>query len=137
MNPEIQVGIIGDFDPQKYFSHIATNEALKHAGNALSASVNFDWLPTLSLASQGGEITLRKFDALWCAPGSPYFRPCKCPPFFCDLRGFSTCSGRVCTERNGYRGRRPRRDLSQCAGIDHQQTPFISCWNVTSHKNNS
>jgi CTP synthase (UTP-ammonia lyase) len=72
MNPQINVGIIGDFDPEKYFSHMATNEALKHAGNALSASVNFEWLPTLSLASQRGVISLRKFDALWCAPGSPY-----------------------------------------------------------------
>ena len=72
MNPEIKVGIIGDFDPPKYLSHIATNDSLKHAGNALSATVNFEWLSTRALASQAGETTLRKFDALWCAPGSPY-----------------------------------------------------------------
>jgi CTP synthase (UTP-ammonia lyase) len=72
MNPQIKVGIIGDYDPQKYFSHIATNESLKHAGNALSASVNFDWLSTSSLASQATGKTLMQFDALWCAPGSPY-----------------------------------------------------------------
>jgi CTP synthase (UTP-ammonia lyase) len=72
MNPKIKVGIIGDYNPQKYFSHIATNESLKHAGNALSVSVDFDWLSTLSLASQAGGTILRQFDALWCAPGSPY-----------------------------------------------------------------
>jgi CTP synthase (UTP-ammonia lyase) len=72
MNPQIKVGIVGDYDPQKYFSHIATNEALKHAGNALSVSVDFDWLSTLSLANQARGTTLEQFDALWCAPGSPY-----------------------------------------------------------------
>jgi CTP synthase (UTP-ammonia lyase) len=72
MNPQIKVGIIGDYDPQKYFSHIATNESLKHAASALSVSVNFDWLSTRSLASQAGGTTLMQFDALWCAPGSPY-----------------------------------------------------------------
>ncbi len=72
MNRQVKVGIIGDYDPRKYFSHIATNESLKHAGNALSISVDFDWLSTLSLASQASGTTLRQFDALWCGPGSPY-----------------------------------------------------------------
>lgn len=72
MNREIKVGIIGDYDPQKYFSHIATNESLKHAGSMLSVSVDFDWLSTQSIASQIGWTKLGEFDALWCAPGSPY-----------------------------------------------------------------
>ena len=72
MNPQIKVGIIGDYDPQKYFSHISTNESLKHAGSALDVSVDFDWLSTASLASQASVTTLRQFDALWCAPGSLY-----------------------------------------------------------------
>ncbi len=72
MNPQIKVGIIGDYDPQKHLSHIATNESLKHAGSVLSVSLNFDWLSTLSLASQASGATLKQLDALWCGPGSPY-----------------------------------------------------------------
>ena len=30
------------------------------------------WLDTLRLAGPSSEATLKKFDALWCAPGSPY-----------------------------------------------------------------
>ena len=72
MNPRLKVGIIGDYDPQTYSSHIATNESLSHAGRALSVSVESSWLSTPSLTNQSREETLRQFDALWCAPGSPY-----------------------------------------------------------------
>ena len=72
MNPPLKVGIIGDYDPAKYSSHIRTNESLKHAGSALSVSVDYSWLSTPSLIGPSREITLKEFDALWCAPGSPY-----------------------------------------------------------------
>jgi CTP synthase (UTP-ammonia lyase) len=71
MNRTLRVGIIGDFDPS-YPSHIATNEALRHAARALSLSVGSSWLPTQSLDDRGSETALEQFDALWCAPGSPY-----------------------------------------------------------------
>ena len=67
----LQIGIIGDFDPQSKY-HQATNAALYHASAALSADVNLDWLPTLSLDVPQPETVLEPFDALWCAPGSPY-----------------------------------------------------------------
>jgi CTP synthase (UTP-ammonia lyase) len=72
MNPRVKIGIIGDYDPAKYFSHTATNESLRHAGSALSVSVDYSWLRTSSLISPSREATLKPFDALWCAPGSPY-----------------------------------------------------------------
>ena len=72
MNPQLKVGIIGDYDPQKYFSHMPTNEALSHAASALSVSVDSTWLPMRSLAGQPIRAILEPFDALWCAPGSPY-----------------------------------------------------------------
>lgn len=72
MNQQLKVGIIGDYDPKKFFSHILTNEALSHAASALSVSVDFTWLPTLSLAGQSRGAALGRFDAFWCAPGSPY-----------------------------------------------------------------
>ena len=71
MNQPLTVGIIGDFDPQRR-SHIATNDALRHAATALSVTVECCWLPTQSLAEAGSEAMLQPLDALWCAPASPY-----------------------------------------------------------------
>ena len=71
MNQPLKVGIIGDFDPNRR-SHIATNEALSHTARALSVTVDCSWLPTQSLDDEGSEAMLKPFDALWCAPASPY-----------------------------------------------------------------
>ena len=71
MNRALRNVIIGDFDPS-YPSHIATNEALNHAARAVSLSVDWSWLPTQSLDDEGSGTVLEQFDALWCAPGSPY-----------------------------------------------------------------
>lgn len=69
MKLTVKIGIIGDFNPD-YCSHIETNEAINHAGDALGFSVKVQWLPTKALNNQLA--TLEKFDALWCSPGSPY-----------------------------------------------------------------
>ncbi len=71
MDQPLRVGIVGDFNPS-YPSHTATNEALSHAASALSLHLEPTWLPTPSLEGEGREGLLRQFDALWCAPGSPY-----------------------------------------------------------------
>lgn len=71
MNARLRVGIIGDFKPNLR-SHIATNEALSHAATALAATVECSWLPTPSLEADDSEAMLQSFDALWCAPASPY-----------------------------------------------------------------
>ena len=71
MNQTLTVGIAGDWNASSP-SHPATNDALEHAARALSVPVDVRWLPTPSLAAEGSEATLRQFDALWCAPGSPY-----------------------------------------------------------------
>ncbi len=71
MNQLLRVGVIGDFDPNRR-SHTATNEALSHAARALSMTVDCSWLPTQPLDDEWAAATLRRFDALWCAPGSPY-----------------------------------------------------------------
>jgi CTP synthase (UTP-ammonia lyase) len=72
MNQQLKVGIIGDYDPKTFFSHISTNESLSHAASALSVSIDSTWLPTLSLTGQSIGTALKQVDALWCAPGSPY-----------------------------------------------------------------
>lgn len=69
MKQSVKIGIIGDFNPD-YPSHIATNEAINHAGDALGISVDVQWLPTKALEKQPAP--LEQFDALWCSPGSPY-----------------------------------------------------------------
>jgi CTP synthase (UTP-ammonia lyase) len=71
MNRPLRVGIIGDFD-LSYPSHAATNNALSHAARAVSQSLDLSWLSTQSLDDEGRGMVLEQFDALWCAPGSPY-----------------------------------------------------------------
>lgn len=71
MHDPLRVGIIGDFDPYLR-SHMATNEAIRHAASALAVTVECAWLPTQSLDEDSNETTLQPFDALWCAPASPY-----------------------------------------------------------------
>ncbi len=70
MQRTLKIGIIGDFNPAAH-AHIATNAALVHAADALGWGVAVQWLPTVALAAQPTE-ELRAFDALWCAPHSPY-----------------------------------------------------------------
>ena len=70
MNQTVRVGIIGDFNPDNR-THIATNEAINHAADALRISVDVCWVPTIPLEEQP-VATLELYDALWCSPGSPY-----------------------------------------------------------------
>jgi CTP synthase (UTP-ammonia lyase) len=67
----LRIGIIGDWDPARS-SHVATNEALGHAANALGVALEVSWLPTPALDHPDGTMRLEAYDALWCAPGSPY-----------------------------------------------------------------
>ena len=72
MQKEVSIGIIGDFNPNKYASHKATNEALVHAADALSLKTCIIWMPTQSFVKEEGLKKLELFDSLWAAPGSPY-----------------------------------------------------------------
>jgi CTP synthase (UTP-ammonia lyase) len=71
MDKPLKIGIIGDFDPNRR-SHVATNKALNHAAKVLSAVLDIVWLPTQQLEDEFDEMGLKNFDALLCAPGSPY-----------------------------------------------------------------
>ncbi len=70
MANEIRIGIIGDYQPE-HVTHPATEESLHHAADRLSVAVEITWLPTESLDPLSAA-HLQPFDALWCAPGSPY-----------------------------------------------------------------
>lgn len=65
----IRIGVIGDYDGRA--SHIATNEAMKHCASYLGMKQETQWIDTQSL-EHNYESALTHFDALWCAPGSPY-----------------------------------------------------------------
>ncbi len=67
---ELQIGIIGDFNPGMK-SHMATNDALRHAADFLSVPVISTWVATDFIEGRS-EKELKRFDGLWCAPGSPY-----------------------------------------------------------------
>ena len=71
MTKPLRIAIVGDYNEDSR-SHIATNEALTHTAEILSIALEYEWLPTQTLSAEGVESTLRKFDGLWAAPGSPY-----------------------------------------------------------------
>lgn len=71
MKREIRIAIIGDFEFDRS-SHKATNEALRHAADALLLSVGADWVPTQTLETEVGRIKLEEYHAVFCAPGGPY-----------------------------------------------------------------
>jgi CTP synthase (UTP-ammonia lyase) len=71
MNRPVKIGIVGDLK-ENHVSRIATDAALEHAAAVLSAPIDISWVPTPEMENKGAESALASFDALWCAPGSPY-----------------------------------------------------------------
>ena len=70
MNKTImKIGIIGDYDGRP--SHLATDEAIRHCAEYLGIKQQAEWLSTNSLEADTGK-KISGYDALWCAPGSPY-----------------------------------------------------------------
>lgn len=67
----LRIGIIGDFEPTRR-SHLATNDALRHAAERLPADLEVGWLPTPSLVEPADPRELEMCDGLWASPGSPY-----------------------------------------------------------------
>jgi len=65
----LRIGVIGDYDGRA--SHLATNEAIRHCAAHANIKAETIWIATDSL-----DIAVKQnligFDALWCAPGSPY-----------------------------------------------------------------
>lgn len=70
MTPTITIGIIGDYNPTAD-THLATNQSIIDASAGLGVQPGIVWLPTETLADLTPADAL-PYDALWCAPGSPY-----------------------------------------------------------------
>jgi len=91
----LQVGLIGDFN-ERVDAHRAIPLALRLAAEALQGPVEFEWLATDAVPDNAA---LRRFDALWCVPASPYrcmvgalrairFAREQCVPFLGTCGGF-------------------------------------------------
>jgi len=65
-----RIAIIGDYDNRRP-SHVATNDALKHAATYLSEKITTQWLPTKLLEKNEFLYRLHAFDCVWGAPGDP------------------------------------------------------------------
>lgn len=68
MAQRIVVGIIGDQNAATP-AHVSIPLALAQAGLDPSVLVSWEWVPTHFIKSPDD---VSRFDALWCAPGSPY-----------------------------------------------------------------
>lgn len=68
MKTNLQIGLIGDYDPHKP-AHQAIPLALPLAAQAAGVALTLEWLTTDEIRS---EKDLTRFDGLWCVPGSPY-----------------------------------------------------------------
>jgi CTP synthase (UTP-ammonia lyase) len=64
---KLRIGIVGDYR-KEFAPHPITEESLSHSAAASGLDVVVSWLSTDRVT----ESALRKFDALWIAPGSPY-----------------------------------------------------------------
>ena len=68
MTRSLRIAILGDRD-DAITAHRAIPLALSNAAQALDTALSAHWLATDEVA---GDAPLAAFDAVWCAPGSPY-----------------------------------------------------------------
>jgi CTP synthase (UTP-ammonia lyase) len=68
MTTAIRIGVIGDYN-ETVIAHQAIPRALESAGDALGASVHFEWVPTEEIED---DLRIREFDGVWCVPATPY-----------------------------------------------------------------
>jgi CTP synthase (UTP-ammonia lyase) len=71
MSRAVRIGIVGDFNPE-WPAHTTTDDSLRHVAAARGAPVEFEWIPTPSLAGAGTDAVLEPWDGLWISAGSPY-----------------------------------------------------------------
>jgi CTP synthase (UTP-ammonia lyase) len=64
----LRIAIIGDYTEGKH-THIALNAAIDHARAHLNFAIETPWIDTTSITTVE---TLKQYDGLWIAPGSPY-----------------------------------------------------------------
>lgn len=68
MKSSIHIGLIGDYDAG-VLAHQAIPRALALAADKATASVEYEWIPTVEIREVS---RVSDFDGLWCVPASPY-----------------------------------------------------------------
>jgi CTP synthase (UTP-ammonia lyase) len=68
---DIKVALVGDYDPA-VTAHRAIPEALQAVSRDSGYGVDGEWIPTDSIDPRAPAERLAGFDAIWCAPKSPY-----------------------------------------------------------------
>ena len=71
MTRPVRIALVGDCDPALR-AHAAIPMALHLAADEMGCSIQPAWVATDSLTRTGAAARLEAFDAIWCAPGSPY-----------------------------------------------------------------
>jgi CTP synthase (UTP-ammonia lyase) len=71
MKRAIRVGIVADYDPRNRY-HVATEQSVAHAAEALGIAAESLWLDTDTLDNTAAEARLAQCDAIWCGTSSPY-----------------------------------------------------------------
>ena len=132
MKKPLKIGIIGDYDPQKFSSHISTNEALSHAARVLSVSVDSPGFPLCRLqVLRWGQLSgsLTPFGVgpgvhtkVWMGRFRRSVSLAKWDGRSSQPEEASTYSGRVCAECSGYAGCGARGNFPKRAHIADPET---------------
>jgi CTP synthase (UTP-ammonia lyase) len=71
MKSAIRIGIVADYNPKNKY-HVATEQSVAHAAEALGIPADCLWLDTDSLHSPSAGARLADHDGIWCGTSSPY-----------------------------------------------------------------
>jgi CTP synthase (UTP-ammonia lyase) len=71
MKRSICIGIVADYDPKNKY-HVATEQSVVHAAEALGVAAESRCLDTDALDNASAEARLSECDAIWCGTSSPY-----------------------------------------------------------------
>jgi CTP synthase (UTP-ammonia lyase) len=65
-----KIAIIGDYDKNRH-SHLATNEAIRHAHSILPYKFKARWIPTQPLEDSRNLQELEQYHGIWGSAGDP------------------------------------------------------------------
>jgi CTP synthase (UTP-ammonia lyase) len=71
MQHTVRIGIVADYDPKNKY-HLATEQSVAHAADALGIVAESHWLDTDTLDATSAEARLAEYDGIWCGTSSPY-----------------------------------------------------------------
>jgi CTP synthase (UTP-ammonia lyase) len=71
MKRPVRIGIVADYDPKNKY-HVATEQSVTHAAEALGIPAESIWLDTDKLDNSASAARLAECDAIWCGTSSPY-----------------------------------------------------------------